>query len=195
VFQFTDAQPVGAGTWELRGLLRGQCGTDGVMPASWPAGSAFVLLDGSLPQLRLSAEEAGLVRRYRIGAAVAGPDAPEVVVTDRAFAGIGQRPYPVAHLRASAEAAGTRISWIRRTRTGGDSWQGLDVPLGEAREAYALRIRQGGIILREVETATAGFLYTAAMQAADQAGTGWRVEVAQLSDAFGAGPFRSLQTG
>lgn len=195
VLQFAEAVPVAGTTWELRGLLRGQCGTDGIMPEVWPAGSAFVLLDGTQPQLRLSAGEAGLSRRYRIGFAALGPDGPDVVVREGAFAGIGQRPYPVAHLRLNEEAAGTRITWIRRTRIGGDSWQGLEVPLGETREAYVLRIRQGAQVLREIEVSSPTFLYTAAMKAVDQAGAQWRVEVAQLSDAFGAGPFRSLVAG
>ncbi|TMV77205.1 hypothetical protein FGG78_27495, partial [Thioclava sp. BHET1] len=87
-----------------------------------------------------------------------------------AFAGIGLRPYAPCHLRAERRASGDfALSWIRRTRIDGDSWQGLDVPLGEAQEAYLLRVRVGGEIRREVTLAAPGWTYDAAMQQADGA--------------------------
>lgn len=193
VIQFTSAEPVGDDVWELRGLLRGQAGTDGVMPEAWPAGADFVLLEDGLPQLPLLADEVGLVRRYRFGAALYGPDDADVTEAILAFSGIGQRPYAVSHLRATKESGGVRLRWIRRTRIGGDSWQGLEVPLSEAREAYVLRIKKDGMICREVELRGNEFLYDWSMQSADQVGSNWEAEVAQISDAFGAGPFRTVR--
>ena len=44
---------VGPATWEVSLRLRGQAGSDGVMPAVWPAGSSVVLLDAALGQIDL----------------------------------------------------------------------------------------------------------------------------------------------
>jgi hypothetical protein len=66
-----------------------------------------------------------------------------------------------------------------------------EVPLGEEREAYLLRVRRGPEVLREVEVAVPDWTYTAALRAADGPAP-VTVEVAQLSARFGAGPFRAV---
>jgi hypothetical protein len=79
------------------------------------------------------------------------------------------------------------VSWIRRTRIEGDSWDLPDVPLGEAREQYRVRILRGQTLLREDITTQSAWAYDLAMQAADTVLPGDMFEVAQLSDRFGAG--------
>ena len=83
------------------------------------------------------------------------------------------------------------LLWTRRTRIGGDSWAGLEVPLAEERELYRLEILDapGGEVLRSVELDTPPFLYTAAMQAADFGSLQWKVpmRVAQVSPVYGPG--------
>jgi hypothetical protein len=91
-------------------------------------------------------------------------------------------------------AGGTTLSWIRRTRIEGDPWSGMEVPLGEAHEAYLLRVMRGTSVLRELEVATPTWTYTTAMQAEDGPGP-VEIAVAQLSDRWGPGPFRSLRVG
>jgi hypothetical protein len=66
-----------------------------------------------------------------------------------------------------------------------------DVPLGEDREAYLVRVTRGGALLREEEVAKPAWTYTATMQAADGRGP-VEIAAAQLSDRFGPGPFRAL---
>src|SRR5690606_33277476 len=148
VFQFADADLVAPDTWELSLRLRGQAGTDGIMPAEWPAGSTVVLLDRALQQLELAPSARGLLRHYRIGVTARGYDDPAVVARAEAFDGIGQRPYPVCHLRAAGRVGqAVQARWIRRTRIEGDSWQQAEVPLGEEAEAYLVRIMAGETIL------------------------------------------------
>lgn len=190
VFQFAQATLVSANTFEISMRLRGQCGTDGLMPEVWPVGSQIVILDRAVQQIDLPPEARGLARTWRIGAALRGYDDPAVVVRSDAFAGIGLRPYPVAHLRAEESGSDRVLSWRRRTRVDGDSWLSAEVPLGEEREAYLLRVTLGGTVLREVSVVTPQWTYTAAMRAAD--GAGAVISVAQVSDRFGAGPFRNL---
>ncbi|OZA03487.1 MAG: host specificity protein, partial [Rhodobacterales bacterium 17-64-5] len=99
VFQFADAQIVAPDTYELSTRLRGQLGTDAVMPEVWPVGSTVVLLDLALSQIDLPLSARGLARYYRIGIAARGLDDPNVTTLVEAFDGVGLRPYSVAHLR------------------------------------------------------------------------------------------------
>jgi NlpC/P60 family putative phage cell wall peptidase len=82
--------------------------------------------------------------------------------------------------------------WVRRTRAGGDSWQGLEVPLGEDEERYRLDILDGpgGAVLRTIETTEPVFSYTSAMQTTDFGAPQWNVSirVAQVSPVYGPGP-------
>ena len=187
MFQFRDAELVAPGEYRLRGLLRGQAGTDGIMPDLWPAGADFVLLNGAQVQLDLPASWRGLPRHYRIGPANLSYDNPRYVHAVESFEGVGLRPYAPAHLKASGSGDLT-VSWIRRTRIDGDSWAGLDVPLGEESERYRLRVVKAGVVLREETLGISGWSYGAAMQASDGAVVPYDIEVAQISTTYGAGP-------
>ena len=192
VFQFSEVNLVAPLTYDLSLRLRGQVGSEGDMPTVWPTGSTVVLLNGGPRQIELSLAARGLARNYRIGAAARGFDDPDVVAKSEAFRGIGLRPYAPAHVRAQAVGGDLAVSWIRRTRIDGDSWQSSEVPLGEDREAYLVRVIAGSSILREVEVATATWTYTAAMRVLDGLLGPYAISVAQLSDRFGPGSFRSI---
>ena len=193
MFQFAEAVLVAPATYDIRMRLRGQVGTDLAAPQQWPAGSSFVLLNSALQQIDLSLSARGLSRYYRIGDATRGYDDPNVVVRQRAFAGVGLRPYGVAHLRhLGGPGQDIAASWIRRTRIDGDSWESTEVPLGEEREAYVVRVLQGGVTLRETTVTVPQWVYGASQQAGDGAVAGFSIAVAQLSDRFGPGPFRNL---
>lgn len=195
VFQFADAQIVAPDTYEVSMRLRGQQGTDGIMPAVWPVGSTVVLLDLALTQIDLSLSARGLARYYRVGGTARGYDDPAVVTRVEAFDGIGLRPYPVAHLRATTGGGDLTLTWKRRTRIDGDTWQVVEVPLGEEGEAYQLRIVQGSAILAEYGVSVPQFTYTAAMAVQDGVSGPYDIEVAQISSRFGSGPFRSISMG
>ena len=83
VLQFSAAVLVAPSTYDLSLRLRGQQGTDGIMPAEWPVGSTVVLLDLAPQQIELALSSRGLARYYRIGAAGRGYDDPAVVVSWR----------------------------------------------------------------------------------------------------------------
>lgn len=196
VFQFAEAVLVGPRTYDLRLRLRGQSGTDGVMPTLWPEGSYFVLLDASAPQISLASSARGLTRFYRVGAAEKGYADPQVVSRELAFNGIGLRPYSVSHLVASGTAGSTvSLSWIRRTRIDGDSWLGMEVPLGEDSELYQIQVRHGATVIREEFATAPEWFYTAAMQLTDLAGSSFTVAVAQVSNRFGPGPYQEITLG
>ncbi|MDF1873007.1 glycoside hydrolase/phage tail family protein [Vannielia sp.] len=194
IFQFAEVQLISGGVWELSGRLRGQLGTDGIMPDSWPIGSRVVLLTSTLPQIELASSARGLSRFYRIGAAARAYDDPSYTERQEAFAGIGLRPYAPVHLNTRRNAAGDlMVSWIRRTRIDGDSWQSAEVPLGEDSEVYLLRIVQGGAVVREQTLTTPEWTYVAALQAGDGVTAPFEIHVAQVSDRFGPGPFGKVE--
>ncbi|WP_353472010.1 glycoside hydrolase/phage tail family protein [Salipiger sp. H15] len=190
LLQFRDAQLVEPGRWLLSHRLRGQAGSDGLMPEVWPAGSWVVLLDGAPQQIALAPAQRRQARHYRIGAARRGYDDPSYVHRVLAFDGNGLRPYRPAHLRAVA-AGGTAlaISWIRRTRLEGDDWEAPEVPLGEESERYLLRVTQGETLVREAFCTAPEWSYD---PAADGLSGDYELRVAQVSARFGAGPFAVL---
>ncbi|MDD7971341.1 baseplate multidomain protein megatron [Roseinatronobacter alkalisoli] len=194
LFQFAQAELVAPDTYELRLRLRGQQGTDGVMPTVWPAGAVVVMLDARLAQLGLPLDGLGLARSYRIGPASRPLSDPSHRDHEQVFAGVGLRPYRPAHLRATVQAGGdVALHWVRRTRRGGDGWGAAEVPLSEVAERYVLRVRDGAQVLREQVLDAPFWTYALAEQQADGAGAAFAIEVAQLSDIVGPGPFARLE--
>ena len=193
LFQFADAVLVGEDTYDISLRLRGQAGSDGIMPAEWPAGSRFVLLNGVPEQIELAISERGLSRHYRIGPAGRNYDDPSYVHLQAAFQGVGLRPYSPCHLNALGNA-GTDIAvnWIRRTRVDGDSWESVEVPLGETGESYRVRILDGVSVVREHTVTTNAWVYSATDQATDGVVAPFQIAVAQISNRFGPGVFETV---
>ncbi|MCB1388265.1 MAG: glycoside hydrolase/phage tail family protein [Rhodobacteraceae bacterium] len=193
LFQYRSATLVEPGVWRLHDLLRGQFGTEPQMPDTWAPGSVVVLLDGAPVQVDLAASSRGVARRWRVGPAALAYDDPVYVESTQAFAGNGLRPYAPAHLSVHRPPGGDLgIDWIRRTRTGGDSWDAPEVPLGEETEAYVLRIRYLGSVVHQANLSAPGYVYPAAQQSADGVSGPFTIEVAQVSASFGPGLVASL---
>ena len=188
VFQFAQAELIAPQTYLLRDRLRGQAGSDGVMPDVWPAGSQFVLLNSVPRQIELSPNLLRIAQTYRIGPAGRPLNDPSYVQNTESFDGNGLRPYRPCHLQIEEEAGELRFGWIRRTRINGDGWTGFDVPLAEESEQYQLRILQNGVVLREELVDRARWTYTAQMRAGDGAAGPALISVAQVSAPYGAGP-------
>ncbi|RMF35074.1 MAG: host specificity protein, partial [Alphaproteobacteria bacterium] len=189
IIQFRDAVLVGQQTYLLSHILRGQAGTEFLAGQSVPQGADFVLLDSGPVQIGLALSDRGLQRHYRVGPASRPYTDAAYQHFVESFAGIGLRPYAPVRLVAQRQSGGDiALSWIRRSRINGDSWAGIDIPLGEDLEAYEVRIVKNGAVLRTISAASPAATYSQAQQAADQIATPFEIEVAQLSAAFGAGP-------
>ncbi|WP_245223414.1 glycoside hydrolase/phage tail family protein [Ruegeria sp. HKCCSP346] len=195
VFQFSDAALEAPDVYALSGRLRGQLGTDALMPDVWPDGSVFVLLNDRVQQISLLRNERRLAKHYRIGPATRGYDDPSYQHLIASFAGNGLRPYAPVHMRVRSGAAGDELTWIRRARTDADDWSGLEIPLGEESESYLVRVIAGGTVLREELTSEPRWTYSTAMKAADGLSGGYEVEVAQVSAVFGPGAWSRLAVG
>ena len=184
LLQFQQASLVAPGVWDLSVRLRGQAGTDALMPEIWPAGSIVVLLDRAAIQVDLAPSARGQLRHWRIGPGTRGPDDPSYRHIVAAFQGAGLRPLSPCHL----ENRGRDVTWVRRTRVQGDGWEGPDVPLGEAQERYSVRLTRAGAVLHQAVVNAPGWTVPVLAWNAAVAGGDFAIEVAQLSDVYGAGP-------
>lgn len=193
LIQFASADLVGTGQYRIGGLLRGQAGTDAAIPEVWPAGTEIILIDGAVQQIELPASARGLPRHFRLGPAARAYDDSSYCHYVETFAGVGLRPYRPGHLRARRLAdLSVAVTWVRRTRIDGDSWLGLDVPLGEEVESYVVRISRAGSVLRERTVTTPFCTYSLAEQLSDGATGALTIEVAQISARFGPGPYERI---
>ena len=184
VIQYREAELVAPRTYILRGVLRGQAGTEFAMPDEWPAGTRFVALDGAAVQIDLPVSARGLARHVRIGPASRSVDDASYRTRVESFAGAGLRPYAPVHLRAVPEAGDLRLSWVRRTRLDGDAWIGGDVPLGEEQERYRIAIEKDGAEIATFEALAPAFT----VPAADLPAAPYEITVGQVSARFGPGP-------
>lgn len=196
LIQFERADLVGMDTYRLSGLLRGQAGTEKAMVPSLAPEARFVLLDEHVEQVGLAPAERGLALNWRIGPQTYPLDHETYTTSLQTFSGIGLRPLSPVHVRAKRWASGDiEITWVRRTRINGDSWEGLDVPLGEEREAYVLDVKSGGTTVRSVETHAPTYVYELAAQTDDFGGpapSGFDIALAQLSQSYGRGAEREV---
>lgn len=189
VFQFAKADLVAPDTYELSDLLRGQAGTDGVMPDVWPESSRVVFLDGAPLQITQELSQRGLERHFRIGPSLLPFDDPSYRYYVESFDAIGLRPYAPAHLHVERGVNGWDVNWIRRSRIDGDSWTSFEVPLGEDAELYSLRVVKDGAVIRTETLSSAAWSYTFSSAATDGVTAPFAIEVAQISQSFGPGPY------
>jgi hypothetical protein len=189
MLQFGEAELVAAGTYELSHLLRGQAGSEGAMGSPLIAGAPFVLLDAQVLPIARGLGDLGRPMMLRI---VAGerdhgdPSAVQIAVTPQATA---LKPLAPVHLSARRSGAGVTISWIRRTRIDGDSWDAGEVPLGEESQAYEVDILDGVDVVRTLTANAPSILYPSADELADFGApqTNLNIRIAQISATVGRG--------
>ncbi|UOM33838.1 glycoside hydrolase/phage tail family protein [Acuticoccus sp. I52.16.1] len=190
VVQYRDAVLIGDGVYRLSVLLRGQLGTEDAAATHIAAGARVVMLDRSLASLPVDIDEVGLLRNYRVGPLAEGIGGPNTTEFTFTATGRGMLPFAPAHGRARRESDGAlTLSWVRRTRVGGDRWGAGDVPLGESAESYRLEILDGETVVRTVTTSAPTFSYALADQTADFGGAPDPVSfrVGQYSPGFALG--------
>jgi hypothetical protein len=193
IVQFAQATLVAPRTYELSHLLRGQLGTEHAMAGVLPPGARFVLLDKHLVPIAHGADALGMTMQLRVAGAGRphnDTSAVSLTVTPGATA---LRPLSPVHARARRQVDGVRITWIRRTRTGGDAWD-AEPPLGEASESYVIDILDGVDVKRQLTASSTEVIYSSADEVVDfgASQTHLALRIVQLSAAIGAG--HPLQT-
>jgi hypothetical protein len=169
VLQFAEAELIGPNQYRLTRLLRGQLGTEQAMATGSPTDADFVLLDRAIVTLPLRSDQLGLPLSYRVGPARDDHAAPSFAELTIAAEGFGLKPFAPTHVggRRDAVSGDIEISWIRRTRIGGDSWEAVEVPLGESAELYEIDILDGMDVVRTLSASAPQAGYSAAEQTAD----------------------------
>jgi hypothetical protein len=153
VIQFRNAELVGPRTWRIDKLLRGQAATADGMESGHATGARFVLINTAVPRLALSAEEAGLSLAARCGPAGFAFDPERFVDVPAETTRRGLRCFPPVRAKARwGPGGGIDVSWLRQTRWGGDSWEGVEIPLGETNEAYRVDLLDGLTVIHSETT-------------------------------------------
>ncbi len=197
VVQFAAATLTGNNSYNLSRLLRGQLGTEGAMgtgAAPIPAGARVVVLDANaLGILTEPVDSRALAQTLRYGPStgtVGDATFTDVTVHPQ---GVGLRPWSVSLITARRDPAtgDLAVTWVRRTRFAGDSWDPDTVPLNEDHEEYRLDVlKLDGSPARTVTgLSTPAWTYPAADQVADFGGppTAVTIRIAQVSALFGPG--------
>lgn len=167
IIQFANAELVGDGIYKLSRLLRGQGGTEWAIADSLPVGAGFVLLDEHVVPIARGLEMLGRPLALRIVAADRDHGDSTAVSVETTPGGVSLRPYAPVHLRVVRGGSGIVLSWVRRTRFDGDSWEAEEVPLGEAVERYEIEILDGTAVRRVLQSSTTQVLYPSADEIED----------------------------
>ena len=195
ICQFESATLVEELTYELSGFLRGQQGTEDGQASSAivaAAGQPIVVLDGTLARVALSEGGVGRPLNWRYGPAGRDIGHASYSQDNHAFAGIARRPFAPVHVRGRRTAGDIEMSWVRRTRSGGDNWEQPEVALGEQIENYEIDILNGGEVVRTLASASPNVVYGVADQVADFGAAQGSVacRVVQMSATWGRGRAR-----
>ena len=175
IIQWGSAMTVSSlsGTYvTLSRLLRGVRGTEWA-GYGYQGGEVFVALDGTQKRFLWALSELQARRWYR-GITVGANSASPIMV--RSLRGSDLKPYAPVRVNGVFDAAGNLIiSWLRRTRIGGENdWlDGVtDVPLSEASESYEVDILgPAGVPIRTLtKLSEPTAVYAASLQAADWGG-------------------------
>jgi len=183
IIQFRDATLESDGTYTISHLIRGRRGTEW-MTDQHSSGDRFILLTVStLERVTPNADSIGNTRYYK-GVTLTKPivTASEVTFANDA---VGLYPYAPAHLDATDNGDGTYdVTWIRRTRIGGEWRDYVDAPLGEDSESYRVKVISGGTEISSTDVSSESVAVTAS--------SGDTIKVAQVSATVGAGYYSEI---
>lgn len=179
-------------TYALTDLLRGRFGSEWAMGLH-AVGDSLVLLDTTdVAAIAMSSGAIGLSYLYR------GITVDRDISTDsnRAFTYLGVNLKPLAPIALTGaidpSSADWSLSWIRRTRTGGEWRDNVDADLGESTEAYQVDVFADSTYTTVKRTLTASspaVTYTSAQQTNDFGGnqSTLYLKIYQMSAAVGRG--------
>ncbi|MCD6035198.1 MAG: hypothetical protein K0R63_939 [Rickettsiales bacterium] len=188
IIQFTTANLLAPGKYELSGLLRGRCDTESAT-TTHISGERFIMLNNHLLKMQLPEAVIGLPRDYKpvsVGNTLGSTEAESFT-----WAANCLKPYAPVHIRGTRDGSDNlTFHWIRRTRVGGEWRDGVDVPLIENSEAYEVDILDGDTVVRTIEGLTSPTAtYSALEQTADFGApqSVLSIRVYQLSEKVGRG--------
>lgn len=155
LLQFGRAEQLSGTRWRLRELWRGRRGTDYAV-GTQAIGDRFALIEAeAIASIDLPLSARGTALRL-MASSVGDTSGPvELALT---VDGTSVTPLPPAHLIWSEGGDGTAVvRWVRRSRAGWRWFDGIDVPLGEEREAYRIVLQQGDGTSTTIDSDTPGY--------------------------------------
>jgi hypothetical protein len=191
VVYFRDATLNADRTYTLRGFLRGRRGSEAAM-STHADGERFVLLTlATVKRIAQETSDIGKTRLYKM--VTSGGTLAKSTAQSFKNEGAALKPYAPVLIGGGSDAAGNLIiNWTRRTRISGEWRDNVDVPLGEASEAYEVDIMDATFttVKRTLTGMTSPTVtYSAADQTADGIASGDPVcvQVYQMSATVGRG--------
>lgn len=198
IIQFQSVELLSRNTYRLSNLVRGKFGSHAEDHEGWAKGTDFILLHAGIDQLPMSEENRTTQRTYRFGPSGRAYNHPAYREEIRDFSARGLRPLSPCHLRWQEIAEGWKITWIRRGRIDADTWEGVDIPLGEESELYRLRVLRYGQEVMEFTTTSPQVVISTAQITThdlDLQDRHTSIEVSQISNAYGPGIAAVLEIG
>ena len=173
--------------YNLSVFMRGQLGQEHEI-TSHPIGTRFVLFDNALR--KMTNESTDINVEQQVKAVTLNLLLDSVDEEDFTDSGIALMPYSPWRLRALRDGADVAVTWDRRSRlVARYTNTGTFAPLGEAVEAYRIKVYDGATLVRTVNQSTEAYVYTGANITADGFAPGdiGTITVQQLSDVVGEG--------
>lgn len=164
IIQFRNATLLAENKYRISGLLRGRLGTEWAI-STHIASERFILLDAAITAEVMPTSLIGLERSYKgvsLGKTLDSADSQNFT-----FNAVSLKPYAPVHITGERISGDLTISWIRRTRIGGELRDGADVPLNEEQEKYEIDIFDGTDVVRTITTTSTTAGYSATDQTAD----------------------------
>ena len=189
IIAYKTVTSLGSGRYRLSQLLRGRRGTEWAMNLH-SRGERFVrLTPQAVKKLTESTNDIGSSRLYK--AVNSGQNLAFVTPYMEVHDGVALKPYAPCHIRGTRDGSDNlTLTWVRRTRIGGEWRDGVDVPLGEREEAYEIDILDStGAVVRTIEATSETAAYSAADQTTDFGAPQALITVViyQVSEAVGRG--------
>jgi hypothetical protein len=188
ILAFARAELAADRTYRLSRLLRGLGGETHLAARATPAGATVVLLDDAVRPLARDLADMGATTTWAIGPADRDLGDPLYARATATATGKALRPYAPVQARATRSAAGVRIDFIRCSRVDGDALEPMEIPLGEAVEAYEAEIATPAGA-RTLSASAPSIFYPAAQETADFGGpqTALSLTLYQISAIAGRG--------
>lgn len=180
------------GSLRMTDWLRGRFGTEWAASLHQSGDALVLLTDPDLAWVGMDSGSIGLARDYRGITAGRAIDADDN--RSETYNGVNLKPLSPVYLNGSRHPS-TRdwsLSWTRRGRVSPDWRNSVDVPVGEASEAYEVEIYDGSgyaTVKRTLTSSTSAVAYTSDQQVTDFGANQATlyVRVYQISETVGRG--------
>jgi hypothetical protein len=187
IIQFQKAEKQIDDSYVLSGLLRGRRGTEHLI-SSHAASEKFILITSSMASASLLLSDVSATSAFKL--VTIGGKEDEVSPVTFKYQANSLKPFSPVQGRLHKAANGDiEVSWVRRSRVGGEWLDSLDVPLGELYEKYEIDILKQGNVIRTLTANNASTIYTVSNQIEDFGSSQAAVtaRIYQLSDYVGRG--------